>query len=197
MSRKLPVILTAEEQQLLLDQFTTRYPTQERNRVMIKLILDTGLRRAEAISLRWNDINLMSGKLKVVQGKGAKDRILWVQEETLEELKHWKERQVDELTKREAVNKDNLVFTTLTGNKLNPNNFYKVVNGYSHKAGIAKEVSPHTLRHTFATDLYRETKNIRLVQKALGHEDLSTTMIYTHIVDDELEEAMKGFRKDK
>ncbi|OCL28601.1 integrase [Orenia metallireducens] len=197
MSRKLPVILTAEEQQLLLDQFTTRYPTQERNRVMIKLILDTGLRRAEAINLRWNDINLMSGKLKVVQGKGAKDRILWVQEETLEELKHWKERQVDELTKREAVNKYNLVFTTLTGNKLNPNNFYKVVNGYSQKAGIVKEVSPHTLRHTFATDLYRETKNIRLVQKALGHEDLSTTMIYTHIVDDELEEAMKGFRKDK
>ncbi|PRX23158.1 phage integrase family protein [Orenia metallireducens] len=125
----------------------------------------------------------------------CKDRILWVQEETLEELMQWKQRQVDELVKRVAVNEDNLVFTTLTGNKLNSNNFYKVVSNYSQKAGIAKDVSPHTLRHTFATDLYREIKNIRLVQKALGHEDLSTTMIYIHIVDDELEEAMKVSRR--
>ncbi|SNY41481.1 integrase/recombinase XerD [Orenia metallireducens] len=194
MARKLPVILTAAEQQLLLDQFTIRYPTQERNRMMIKLMLDTGLRRAEAINLRWKDINLMSGKLKVVQGKGAKDRILWIQEETLEELKNWKERQAEELKKRDIQDYE-LVFTTLKGTKINPNNFYKMVCKYSDKADINKQVTPHTLRHTFATDLYRDTKNIRLVQKALGHEDLSTTMIYTHIVDDELEEAMKGFRK--
>ena len=57
-----------------------------------------------------------------------------------------------------------------------------------------KDVHPHTLRHTFATDLYRTTKNIRLTQKALGHSDLSTTMIYTHLVDDELEDALKSFR---
>ena len=62
------------------------------------------------------------------------------------------------------------------------------------KAGIEKDISPHTLRHIFATDLYRETGKIRLVQKALGHADLSTTMIYTHIVDEELEGAMKSFR---
>ena len=63
------------------------------------------------------------------------------------------------------------------------------------KAGIEKNVHPHTLRHSFATDLYRETSKIRLVQKALGHSDLSTTMIYTHIVDDELEDALKSFRQ--
>jgi len=63
------------------------------------------------------------------------------------------------------------------------------------KAGIEKNVHPHTLRHTFATDLYRETTNIRLTQKALGHSNLATTQIYTHIVDEELEDAMKSFRQ--
>jgi len=63
------------------------------------------------------------------------------------------------------------------------------------KAGIKKNVHPHTLRHSFATDLYRETSKIRLVQKVLGHSDLSTTMIYTHIVDEELEGALKSFRR--
>ena len=62
------------------------------------------------------------------------------------------------------------------------------------KAGISKDVHPHTLRHTFATDLYRQTKNLRLTQKALGHSQISSTMIYTHIVDDEMEEALKTFR---
>jgi len=66
---------------------------------------------------------------------------------------------------------------------------------YAAKAGIEKNVHPHTLRHSFATDLYRETSKIRLVQKALGHSDLSTTMIYTHIFDGELEDALKSFRQ--
>ena len=69
-----------------------------------------------------------------------------------------------------------------------------MVKNYADKAGIEKNISPHTLRHTFATDLYRETGKIRLVQKALGHADLSTTMIYTHIVDEELEHELKNFR---
>ena len=68
---------------------------------------------------------------------------------------------------------------------------------YARKAGIDKTISPHTLRHTFATDLYRETSKIRLVQKVLGHSDLSTTMIYTHIHDPEVEDALKSFRQAK
>ena len=66
----------------------------------------------------------------------------------------------------------------------------EMVTKYAEKAGIAKRISPHVLRHTFATELLRQSKNIRLVQKALGHSDLSTTMIYTHIVDSDLKEAM-------
>jgi integrase/recombinase XerD len=70
-----------------------------------------------------------------------------------------------------------------------------MVKRYAAKAGIEKNVHPHTLRHSFATDLYRETSKIRLVQKALGHSNLATTQIYTHIVDEELEDAMKSFRQ--
>jgi integrase/recombinase XerD len=70
-----------------------------------------------------------------------------------------------------------------------------MVKRYAAKAGIDKHISPHTLRHSFATDLYRETSKIRLVQKVLGHSDLSTTMIYTHIFDEEVEEALKSFRQ--
>ena len=71
----------------------------------------------------------------------------------------------------------------------------RMVARYAGKAGIDKDVSPHTLRHTFATDLYRETSKIRLVQKVLGRSDLSTTMVYTHIHDPEVEEALKSFRQ--
>ncbi|MCF7889829.1 tyrosine-type recombinase/integrase [Candidatus Bipolaricaulota bacterium] len=187
--RKIPEVLTEEEQRKLIDQFNDRYPTSHRNKMMIQLMLDTGLRLAEAVSLRWKDVNLTSGKVMVREGKGAKDRTLWIGENRLEQLRKWKERQTEWL--EESLKH---VFTTRNGDSLSPRYVQKMVKNYSEKAEISKNVTPHTLRHTFATDLYRETGKIRLVQKALGHADLSTTMIYTHIVDEELEGAMKSFR---
>ncbi|MFB6214415.1 MAG: tyrosine-type recombinase/integrase [Candidatus Bipolaricaulia bacterium] len=191
--RKIPVVLTKSEQDKLLDQFNTRYVTSQRNKVMFGLMLNTGLRVSEAVSLRWEDVNLTSGKLMVREGKGAKDRTLWVDNSQLEELGEWKERQVEKVGKLPKW-----VFSTLregnAGEKLTIQQVWKTLKTYAEKAGIEKDISPHTLRHTFATDLYRETGKIRLVQKALGHADLSTTMIYTHIVDEELEGAMKSFR---
>jgi len=190
--RQIPEVLTQEEQERLINQFNERYPTSHRNKMMIQLMLDTGLRLAEACSLRWKDVNLTSGKLMVRQGKGAKDRTLWIGENRLEALREWKERQIEWLDKAPEH-----VFTTREGKPLNHRYVQDMVSNYSEKAGIDKDVHPHTLRHTFATDLYRETGKIRLVQKALGHADLSTTMIYTHIVDDELEDALKSFRARK
>ena len=87
-----------------------------------------------------------------------------------------------------------MFFATLDGERINDRYLRAMVKRRARKAGITKDVHPHTLRHTFATDLYRNTRNIRLVQKALGHSDLSTTMVYTHIYDQELESAMKSFR---
>ena len=87
------------------------------------------------------------------------------------------------------------MFTTLEGKSLDHRCVQRMVKRYAAKAGIDKNISLHTLRHSFATDLYRKTSKIRLVQKVLGHSDLSTTMIYTHIHDPEVEEALKSFRR--
>lgn len=187
--RKIPEVLTEKEQDQLIAVFNVRYFNSFRNRTMIKLFLASGLRLSEMINLRWRDINLMTGQLKVVEGKGAKDRILWISDSIVEELRIWKVNQ------SEKIGICNFVFTTKSKNKLDARNIRRMVAEYSIKAGIVKKVSPHTFRHTFASDLLRATKNIRLVQKALGHEDLSTTMIYTHIVDEEFEDALKNLRR--
>ena len=192
--KKLPKILEKEEREKLLNTFNERYPTNQRDKTAIELMLNTGLRLSELTNLKWEYLNLTTGKIEVIEGKGAKDRIVYANDEILEKLKSWRDRQLEELKKRD-VNNTEYVFTSLKGNKLDSGNFRRKIYTKAEKAGINKKVSPHTFRHTFATDLYKETKNIRLVQKALGHSDLSTTMIYTHIVDDELESAMKNLKK--
>ena len=187
--KKLPTVLTEGEQARLLKQPNPRYPTGERNGTMLRLMLNTGLRLAEVTALRWRDIDLTTGKLMVRQGKGAKDRTLWVGEGDIDRLRSWRERQAALCGPCEYV------FTTLQGKPLGHRYVEQMVKRYATKAGIEKNVHPHTLRHSFATDLYRETGKIRIVQKALGHANLSTTQIYTHIVDEELEEALKSFRQ--
>ena len=191
---KLPNVLTEDEQKRLLEQPNPRYVTGQRNYTLMRLMLNTGLRLSEATGLKWENVNLNSGKLEVVEGKGGKDRILWISEEDLELLRSWRERQVDK-----AGKKLEFVFTAMSdgtiGNRLDNRYVQDMVKRYAKKAKINNSTTPHVFRHTFATTLYSHTKNIRLVQKALGHNQLSTTMIYTHIVDDELEDALKNFKK--
>ena len=190
--RKLPEFLTAEERRALLRQPNLRAPTGLRNACLLRVMVNAGLRASEALSVRLRDVNWTTGRLTVRQGKGRKDRVLWLAEEDLAMLGRWRER-------REALELSDKgptrLFTTLGGGPILDRYLRAMVARVAAKAGIEKRVHPHTLRHTFATDLYRETKNIRLVQKALGHSDLSTTMIYTHVVDDELEDALKNFRR--
>ncbi|MDT2844957.1 tyrosine-type recombinase/integrase [Vagococcus lutrae] len=188
MAKKIPDVLTLDEQEKLLNQFNLRYITSQRNKTMIQLLLNTGLRLSEMTNLKWNDIDLMTGQVKVVEGKGLKDRILWLDEETLTMLGKWKQRQFKEW------GRSDLVFTTRTLHSLDGKAVRSMIKTYSDKAGIKKHITTHSLRHTFASDLLRDTKNIRIVQKALGHADISSTQIYTHIVDEELEEALKSFR---
>ena len=189
MGRKIPEVLTETEQEALLAQPNPRYLTGQRNRTMLRLMLDIGLRLSEVINLQWRDIDLNSGKVMVRQGKGSKDRTLWTGEANLAALVAWRERQA-----QECSGSPQTVFTTKMGGQLDTRYIQRMVKRYAAKAGIEKNITPHTLRHTFATDLYRGTTNIRLTQKALGHSNLQTTQIYTHIVDEELEEALKSFR---
>ncbi len=181
---KIPEVLTDEERLSLLAQPNKRYRTGLRNYCIMLIMLDVGLRASEVINMGCKDVDWTSGKIKVVQGKNKKDRYVWLNEESLEWLRKWKERKPE----------SKFLFPTLEGERLKDSYLRASFARLGKKAGIDKRVHPHMLRHTFGTDLYRETKNIRLVQKALGHADLSTTMIYTHIVDDELENGMKNFR---
>lgn len=186
--KKLPVVLSEDERERLLQQPNKRYPTGERNLAMINLMLNVGLRLSETTALQWKDLDLMTGKLLVKEGKGAKDRSLWLGEGDIDRLGTWRTRQAD-------LCPSEYVFSTLKGTRISNRYVQAMLGRYIKRAEIDKRVSPHTLRHTFATDLYAETLKIRLVQKVLGHSDLSTTMIYTHIFDPEVEDALKSFRQ--
>lgn len=186
--KKIPDVLDSDEQKRLLAQFNLRYITPQRNRAIIMLLLNTGLRLSEMTSLKWKEVNLTTGQVKVVEGKGLKDRILYMDDNMLDELRDWRERQLEEWGETPYV------FTTRTLKLLDGKAVRSMIKTYKNKAGIEKNITTHSLRHTFATDLLRYSKNIRIVQKALGHSDISTTQIYTHIVDDELEDAMKTLR---
>jgi integrase/recombinase XerD len=185
---KLPRVLTDAETDRLLSEPNQRYFGPHRDYLYMRVMLKAGLRASEAAALRPEHIDLMSGKLMVREGKGAKDRTLWIGEELLEELREWMDRQQEK-----APGADYLLPTS-KGTQVATSHLRRSVKRYAKGANIeeVERVSPHTLRHTFATRLYRETGKIRLVQKALGHSDLSTTMVYTHVVDEELEGAMKG-----
>lgn len=184
--RSLPKVLSDAERQSLLGQFNTRYPSSHRNLCMIRVMLDAGLRAGEVVAVRPEHLDMTTCKLIVREGKGAKDRTLWLPSDLRDLIGRWLGRRPE----------SRWLFPTRKGGQVQTRYLRSMVKSYAKKAEIAEwgRVSPHTLRHTFATDLFRETKNIRLVQKALGHADLATTMIYTHIVDDEMEAAMKSLR---
>lgn len=186
MPRKLPKVLTEEERSALLSQLNTRYPSPHRNLCMLRLMLEAGLRAGEVVALRPEHLDMRTCKLTVREGKGAKDRVLWISDGLRDLIGEWLERRPE----------SEWLFPTRNGSQVQTRYLRALVKRLARKAEIAEteKVSPHTLRHTFATDLLRETKNLRLVQKALGHASIATTQIYTHIVDEELEEALRGFR---
>jgi integrase/recombinase XerD len=186
MGRDIPKVLDDDEAADLVDVFNTRYDSGVKNRAMVRMMLEVGLRVSELCELKTGDVAMTACRVTVRDGKGGKDRQLWMPEDLRDLVGEWLERRPEA--------DDDWMFPTRNGTNTNPRSVRRTVKNYAEKAGIDwhEEVSPHTLRHTFATNLLRRTGNIRLVQKALGHADLSTTMIYTHIVDDELEAAMKG-----
>lgn len=184
--KKLPETLNTQERRALLAAPRLQAPTGHRDLCMMTLMLNAGLRASEVLHLRGRDIDWTSGQLMVREGKGQKDRTLWLNEIDLDLLRAWKSRR---------PSTGDLLFTTLHGTPVKDRDLRAMVKRRARKAGISKDVHPHMLRHTFATDLYRVTKDIRLVQKTLGHADLSTTMIYTHLVDDDVAHAMRTFRQ--
>ena len=186
MSRDIPRILTDDEADALLDALNCRYDSGLKNTCMFRLMLEAGLRVSEVAELRRCDVDMTACRVTIRNGKGDKDRQVWVSEGLRDRIDEWLDRRPD--------TPDGWMFPTRTGRQTSPRSIRRSLKTYAERAELDDwgSVSPHTLRQTFATNLLRQTGNIRLVQKALGHARLSTTMIYTHIVDDELEAAMRA-----
>ena len=185
--QKIPEVLSADEQSRLLAQLADDSPSSVRNRAIVRVFLDTGLRASELINLRLRDLDLATGRLWVRQGKGRKDRGLWFNGQTREALQAW----LDSSSLQRGPY--DYVFTSLDGrNPLCGRVLRRWVEKLGKQAGIEKRVHLHLLRHCFACRLLRQTKNLFLVSKALGHASVATTQIYLHLEDEELETAMKG-----
>lgn len=185
-ARRVPTVLTDQEQAALLAAPNRRCPTGLRNYWMLRLMLNLGLRSAEVRGLGLHDVDWMTARVTVRRGKGGRDRVLWLSAEDHAGLQEFRQSR--------PVPEAELLFTTLDGGPVQARYLRAAVKRLATRAGIAKDVHPHTLRHSFATDLYRSTRNLRLTQKAMGHASISTTQVYTHVFDDELEDALRRFR---
>lgn len=176
MRKKLPDVLTRAEVRALLAQPNRRYPTGLRNYTMMLLMYRTGLRVSEVVSLQPHHIDRSREHITVKDGKGGKDRVVPIEPYVLSAVDAW-------LTVKAKLPsaKGKPVFTTLRGGPLDTRYVRAMIDREAKAAGIDKHVHPHLLRHTYATELLDEGLTIREVQELLGHADVSTTMIYTHV----------------
>lgn len=183
--KQLPDILTDQEAKRLIEIPNKRYYTGLRNKALITLMINTGLRVSEVTKLKTNQVDLNSRSLKVVNGKGHKDRNLIIPEHTAELLKQWNKKR----------SQGDYLFNTKEGKQLQVRYIQAMVKRYSYRAKIDKNIYPHTLRHTFATNFYRQTKDIETLRKLLGHSDISTTQIYITLANIDVENAMNNYRE--
>lgn len=181
-TRSLPEVLSVDEVDSLLNQPDLSNPVGMRDKAMLELLYATGLRVSELTNLDLNSINMEAGFV-VVFGKGAKQRIVPMGQTALQ----WMRRYLEESRARLlGNNRSPLAFVSQWGRGMTRQGFWKIIKKYALKAGIRKNISPHTLRHSFASHLLEGGADLRSVQSLLGHVDISTTQIYTHVTRERL-----------
>lgn len=180
--RSLPKSLSEQDVEELLDEPDTEDPLELRDRAMLELLYATGLRVTELVTLRLEQVGIAQGVIKVV-GKGNKERLVPMGEEALS----WLQKYVNAV-RPTAPNADDCstVFLSRRGGGMTRQTFWHRIKLYARRAGISKPLSPHVLRHAFATHLINHGADLRVVQMLLGHSDLSTTQIYTHVAQERL-----------
>jgi len=176
-SKKLPHVLSLREINLLLDEANFKSNLGLRDQAILELLYATGMRVSELIYLKVNDINIENHMLKCL-GKGSKERMIPFGDKARQSLNLYLDKLRPKLIKN--LNEDTL-FLNNRGERLSRQGVFYLVKLYAHKAGIEKKVTPHTLRHTLATHLIENGADLRSVQEMLGHSDISTTQIYTHV----------------
>lgn len=183
LEKKLPNYLTDGEIDRLLDIQLTK-PIDYRNKAMLEVLYATGARISEIVNLELNQINFEECILRVT-GKGKKDRIIPLGTTALNTLEDYINNYRDYILK---TKNSNYVFVNKDGNRISRQGFFKILKALCKKAGIKKNISPHTLRHSFATHLLNNGADLRIIQELLGHENLATTEIYSHLTNKKIEE---------
>lgn len=174
--RKLPEVLTKDEVRNLIDSTDTI-----KSRLIISLLYSTGLRVSEIVNLKVDDLNLGEKSGWVRKGKGSKDRLFMMSQNLAQELTEYLET------------KDQYKYLFSKEKPLTTRNIQKIIQGTRNRANLTKKVTPHTLRHSFATHLLEQGIDIRVIQAMLGHSSLSTTQVYTHVSNDQLKKVKNPF----
>jgi integrase/recombinase XerD len=185
----LPSSLSEIDVELLLDAPEVSNALGFRDRAMLEMLYATGLRVSELVNLKFEQISFRQGVVRII-GKGNKERLVPVGEEAMS----WLEQYMSQARKTILGERQcDFLFVTNRADSMTRQAFWHIIKRHAKKAGIKKELSPHTLRHAFATHLLNHGADLRVVQLLLGHSDLSTTQIYTHIARERLKELHSKF----
>ncbi|MEZ5474356.1 MAG: site-specific tyrosine recombinase XerD [Steroidobacteraceae bacterium] len=182
--RSLPKSLTEEEVESLLNAPLISDPLGHRDRTMLEVLYATGLRVSELVNLKYSQINTNQGVIRIV-GKGNRERLIPLGEEAVRWLTDFVRGPRNEILLDRTTD---FLFPTRRGDRMTRQAFWHIIKRYARKAQIDKGLSPHTMRHAFATHLLNHGADLRVVQMLLGHSDLSTTQIYTHVARERLKD---------
>lgn len=185
--KKLPHVLTVDEVASILAQPDAQEPAGARDKAMLEMLYATGLRVTELISLRLSDVNAGVGFVRCF-GKGSKERIIPMGKVAIEYVNRYL---LNGRPKFARSGSSEYLFLTNRGQRMSRVGFWKLIKKYGAKAGITKHITPHTLRHSFATHLLEGGADLRSIQEMLGHADIATTQIYTHVSREQLKEVYK------
>ena len=183
----LPTTLTVEETQQILDAPNELRPIEMRDKAMLYTLYATGMRISELISLNMHNVDLTRGSVQVI-GKGGKERLIPLTNDAITMIKKYLTNARDKLSKGKDHNN---IFVSTHGKQMSRHSFWHRIKAYLKKVDVKKEVHPHTLRHAFATHMLNNGADLRSVQLLLGHSDLATTQIYTHVAQAEVKNLHK------
>ncbi|MFT3904734.1 MAG: site-specific tyrosine recombinase XerD [Steroidobacteraceae bacterium] len=182
--RSLPKSLSEAEVEALLGAPVVNDPLGARDRAMLEVLYATGLRVSELVSLKLTQVNMNQGVIRVM-GKGNRERLIPLGEEAVRWLHAFLGSARNEILLERNTD---YLFPTRRGDRMTRQAFWHIIKRYARKAGVERELSPHTLRHAFATHLLNHGADLRVVQMLLGHSDLSTTQIYTHVARERMKD---------
>lgn len=186
LNQYLPQVMTLSEVEQLLNQPKGHSVLGQRDKAMLELLYATGIRVSELISLDVADINLKIGFIRCL-GKGSKERIVPLGTVASQQVQQYLNNSRLKLIR--ANDKEQAIFINRSGNRLSRQGFWKLIKKHARECGITKSITPHTMRHSFATHLLENGADLRAVQEMLGHADISTTQIYTHLTKSRLKQV--------